>query len=120
MEANQAIWQRIAAKTRGALVWALRRWAFEGGSKNLHAASTKHNKFSTNLYPTVEMIPCSRKASGQVKQGTSMDTKRDHLPCARPVRTAHVKGRNALVQCTTFRKVGTHCGGTIIQWELHV
>ena len=26
----------------------------------------EHNKFSTNLYTTVDVIPCSRKTSGQV------------------------------------------------------
>ena len=31
------------------------------------------NKFSTNLYTTVDVIPCSRKASGQVKQGITQD-----------------------------------------------
>ena len=30
-----------------------------------------HNKFSTNLYTIVHVIPCSRKSSGPVKQGVS-------------------------------------------------
>ena len=33
----------------------------------------EHNKFSTNLYTTVEVIPYSRKTSGQVKQGITQD-----------------------------------------------
>ena len=28
-----------------------------------------HNKFSTNLYTTIDVIPCSRKIDGQAKQG---------------------------------------------------
>ena len=41
----------------------------EGDLKTCMLRQQQHNKFSTSLYTIVEVIPCSRKTSGQVKQG---------------------------------------------------
>ena len=61
--------RRVHPTARSSLVWGPRRRTLKRGAKDLHAASQKHNKFSTNLYTHRDSDPLFVNEKGARQTG---------------------------------------------------